>query len=41
VGGIAPGGARVGAAAAPPDRRDWWIERLTRCHALLAAGAAS
>ena len=22
--------------AAPPDRRRWWRERLTRCHALLA-----
>ena len=24
--------------AAPADRRDWWLERLRRCHALLAAG---
>ena len=23
--------------AAPADRRDWWIERITRCHAVLAA----
>ncbi|MCU1441634.1 MAG: O-succinylbenzoate synthase [Rhodoglobus sp.] len=22
--------------AAPPERRDWWIDRLRRCHALLA-----
>ncbi|HYP73890.1 MAG TPA: enolase C-terminal domain-like protein, partial [Microbacterium sp.] len=22
--------------AAPPDRRAWWLERLERCHALLA-----
>ncbi|HYI34573.1 MAG TPA: O-succinylbenzoate synthase, partial [Glaciibacter sp.] len=22
--------------AASPDRRDWWIARLTRTHALLA-----
>jgi O-succinylbenzoate synthase len=23
--------------AAPPERRDWWLARLERCHALLAA----
>ncbi|MBN9193329.1 o-succinylbenzoate synthase [Microbacterium sp.] len=41
VGRITPDEERLEDAAAPHDRRDWWIERLTRCHALLAAGAAS
>jgi O-succinylbenzoate synthase len=27
--------------AAPADRRDWWLARLTRCHALLADRAGS
>lgn len=26
--------------AAPADRRQWWADRLTRCHALLAASGA-
>jgi O-succinylbenzoate synthase len=26
--------------AAPADRGQWWADRLTRCHALLAASGA-
>ena len=26
--------------AAPPERTRWWLERLTRCHALLSSAAA-
>jgi O-succinylbenzoate synthase len=35
----ADGGA-LAALAAPADRRDWWLARLARCHAILAAGRA-
>jgi O-succinylbenzoate synthase len=31
---------RLATLAAPPDRVTWWHDRLTRCHALLAGGAA-
>ena len=32
---VTPDPARLDALAAPADRRDWWLDRLTRCHALL------
>lgn len=34
---VTPDPALLDALAAPPDRRDWWLDRLARCHALLAA----
>ncbi|WP_345800176.1 o-succinylbenzoate synthase [Microbacterium sp. AZCO] len=34
---IGPDVAQLDALAAPEDRRDWWLERITRCHALLEA----
>jgi o-succinylbenzoate synthase len=37
VGRVAPDPARLDALAAAPERREWWLQRLTRCHALLAA----
>jgi o-succinylbenzoate synthase len=37
VGRVVPDPARLDALAAAPDRREWWLQRLTRCHALLAA----
>lgn len=37
VGRIAPDAARLDRLAASAERRDWWFERLERCHALLAA----
>ena len=36
VGRVTPEPSLVAAHQASDDRRDWWIERLTRCHALLA-----
>lgn len=38
VGRLIPDPERLAALAASADRRDWWIARLTRCHALLAQG---
>ncbi|MGM7669007.1 o-succinylbenzoate synthase [Microbacterium sp. A93] len=35
VGRVTPDAARLDHLAAPDDRRDWWLERLSRCHALL------
>ncbi|WP_260860435.1 o-succinylbenzoate synthase [Mycobacterium tilburgii] len=35
VGPVTPDPARLHALAAPPERRQWWIDRLTACHALL------
>ncbi|MGM7697844.1 o-succinylbenzoate synthase [Microbacterium sp. A84] len=35
VGRVTPDAARLDRLAAPDDRRDWWLERLSRCHALL------
>jgi O-succinylbenzoate synthase len=32
---MTPDPARLAALAAPPDRRDWWIKRITACHRLL------
>lgn len=36
VGRVIPDPERLAALAAPQDRREWWLARLTRCHALLA-----
>ncbi|BBX24082.1 o-succinylbenzoate synthase [Mycolicibacter terrae] len=33
---ITPDPARLHALAAPPARRQWWIDRITACHRLLA-----
>jgi O-succinylbenzoate synthase len=32
---VTPDPARVDALAAPPDRRQWWINRVAACHRLL------
>lgn len=40
AGRVAPDADRLAALAAAPDRRDWWLDRLARCHALLSAAAA-
>lgn len=37
VGRITPDAARLDRLAASAERRDWWLARLERCHALLAA----
>lgn len=37
VGRITPDAPRLDALAASAERRDWWLERLERCHSLLAA----
>lgn len=39
VGRVEPDPARLDALAAPADRRDWWMSRLERCHAVLAAAS--
>jgi O-succinylbenzoate synthase len=36
AGRVAPDPALMAAHEASVDRRDWWIERMTRCHALIA-----
>lgn len=33
---VAPDPARVTALAAPPDRRQWWIDRITACFPLMS-----
>jgi len=38
VGQVTPERARMHALAAPPERGQWWAQRLRRAHALLAAG---
>ncbi len=38
VGAVSPDDERLSVLAAPPSRQRWWRERLSRCHALLAAG---
>lgn len=38
IGRVIPDPAALSRLAAPAERRDWWIDRLTRCHGLLAAG---
>ena len=35
VGRVTPDAARLDRLAASADRRDWWLERLRRCHAVL------
>ncbi|MBI2694130.1 o-succinylbenzoate synthase [Mycobacterium nebraskense] len=35
VGPVTPDPARLRALAAPADRRQWWIDRVTACHPLL------
>jgi O-succinylbenzoate synthase len=35
VGAVAPDPARLAGLAAAPERRDWWIERVRACYALL------
>ncbi|MGH3960524.1 o-succinylbenzoate synthase [Mycobacterium sp.] len=37
VGPVTPDPARLSALAAPPDRRQWWIERIKVCYPLLAS----
>lgn len=37
VGRVIPEAARLDRLAASAERRDWWLARLERCHALLAA----
>ncbi|ORV81895.1 O-succinylbenzoate synthase [Mycobacterium interjectum] len=35
VGPVTPDPARLRALAAPPERRQWWIDRIKACHRLL------
>lgn len=35
VGPVTPDPARLSALQAPPDRRQWWIDRVKTCHPLL------
>lgn len=37
VGRVTPDPALLDAHAASAERRDWWLDRIARCHALLAA----
>ncbi|MFT4157935.1 MAG: o-succinylbenzoate synthase [Microbacterium sp.] len=39
VGRVTPDAAALDRLAAPPDRHDWWLNRLTRCHEILASAA--
>lgn len=39
VGRVVPDAALLDAHAASPDRAQWWIDRIRRCHAVLARGA--
>lgn len=39
VGRVVPDAARLDRFAASDERRDWWLDRLRRCHAVLAASA--
>ncbi|WP_300265225.1 o-succinylbenzoate synthase [Microbacterium sp.] len=39
VGRVVPHADRLDKRAASADRREWWLERLARCHAVLAASA--
>jgi o-succinylbenzoate synthase len=36
---VAPDPARLGELAVSPERRDWWLARLERCHAVLVERA--
>jgi O-succinylbenzoate synthase len=33
---VTPDPARLASLAAPPDRRQWWIDRVKTCYGLLA-----
>jgi O-succinylbenzoate synthase len=37
VGRVTPDPALLAGNAASADRRDWWFDRIARCHAVLAA----
>ena len=37
VGAVTPSPERLRSLAASPERREWWLARLRRCHALLSA----
>ncbi|MBO9627442.1 MAG: o-succinylbenzoate synthase [Microbacterium sp.] len=39
VGRVAPDAAALDRLAASDDRRDWWLDRLSRCHEALGRGA--
>lgn len=41
VGRVTPDPEALDALAAGPDRRDWWLSRLSRCHELLEGRAAN
>ncbi|MGC2656037.1 MAG: O-succinylbenzoate synthase, partial [Mycobacterium sp.] len=32
---VTPDPARLQSLAAPPERRQWWIDRIKACHGLL------
>jgi o-succinylbenzoate synthase len=36
VGAVTPDLARLSGLAAPPDRRQWWVERIAACYPLLS-----
>jgi len=36
VGPVTPDPARLQALAAPPQRRQWWIDRIRACYPLLS-----
>lgn len=38
VGRVTPDAEALSRLTASDDRRDWWIDRLSRCHAVLASG---
>ncbi|MBW8709547.1 MAG: O-succinylbenzoate synthase, partial [Mycobacterium sp.] len=33
---VTPDPARLAALAAPPERRQWWIDRIKACHQLMS-----
>ncbi|WP_217182908.1 o-succinylbenzoate synthase [Streptomyces sp. AC495_CC817] len=39
VGRVTPDAAALDRLAAPAERRDWWLDRLSRCHEVLGRGA--
>jgi o-succinylbenzoate synthase len=41
VGAVAPDPGLLQELAAPPERREWWLDRLTRCYDVLARRAGS
>ena len=36
VGPVTPDPARLQALAAPPERRQWWIDRVRACYPLMS-----